>query len=457
MKRFENLIIAVLLVTLLFQAVPVSQAKAEGISSPIQNSDDATTFLIVFLNDDPSSLNGTVLITEQMQKAVEASGGFQGLAASLSALGTVQKTYAAQEISLGSMKAYRIPCQFSLMSLDLVLSVQDGALAGLVTAPFSGSADEESLTSANKAYEEYDLPLPVPSLNGELPGVLLVPTGDGPYPAVVLVHGSGPNDRDETIMAQKPFRDIAEGLAQLGIAVYRYDKRTYVFGSELSGDIYLTLKDETVDDAEAAVQLLSRQDRIDPEHIFVLGHSLGAAAVPAISSALNNAVAKACGFILMAPSARSLDQLMKDQTDYLYSLLPEISAEQQAYKDQLFSDLDQLDGIDNLPDDMQIAGAYVPYWRWLAAYDPLAEARTITVPCLLLQGDEDYQVTMEDFSLWQEAVQELGNWQLVSYPGLVHTFVKGQKTEGSSVYMNNEKVDQKVINDIADFIIQNCP
>ena len=220
----------------------------------------------------------------------------------------------------------------------------------------------------------------------------------------------------------------------------------------MAGDIRLTLREETVDDAAAAVQLLAKQDGIDRGRIFVLGHSLGAMAIPAVSDALSDADIKARGFILMAPAARSLDQLMKDQTDYLYSLQPEISAEQQAARDQLFRDLDQLKDLERLPDDTLISGAYAPYWRWLADYDPLEDALRITVPCLLLQGEEDYQVTMEDYAMWQNTVRDLENWQLISYPGLVHTFAQGLKTEGSAAYMKNETVDQKVIEDIAEFI-----
>ena len=107
--------------------------------------------------------------------------------------------------------------------------------------------------------------------------------------------------------------------------------------------------------------------------------------------------------------------------------------------------------MESLPDEKQIAGAYVPYWKWLDAYDPLKEAVDIEVPCLLLQGEEDYQVTMEDFRLWEEAVGEKSNWKLISYAGLVHAFVPGQKTDGADVYLKEAHVDPQVINDIAEF------
>ena len=99
-----------------------------------------------------------------------------------------------------------------------------------------------------------------------------------------------------------------------------------------------------------------------------------------------------------------------------------------------------------------IYGAFVPYWRWLSEYDALASAERIDVPCLVLQGEEDYQVTMKDYTLWENAFMESPNWQFISYPGLVHTFAAGQKTEGSAVYTRSNHVDPKVIEDIAQFI-----
>ena len=201
-----------------------------------------------------------------------------------------------------------------------------------------------------------------------------------------------------------------------------------------------------------AVQIVSDQEKIDSSRIFVLGHSLGATAVPAIAEQLEQGDARTAGFILMAPAARPLDELMREQYDFLYSLMPEISEEQQEEKDSLFAELDKLKDLDELPEDVQIAGAYVPYWRWMDSYDVLGEAEKIEEPCLLLQGEEDYQVTMEDFNLWKEAVGDKPNWKLISYPGLVHVFITGEKSEGAAVYMEDEHVASQVISDIAEFV-----
>ena len=73
---------------------------------------------------------------------------------------------------------------------------------------------------------------------------------------------------------------------------------------------------------------------------------------------------------------------------------------------------------------------------------------------LLLQGEEDYQATMEDFGIWKDAFGERENWRMISYPGLTHVFTAGQKTEGAEVYARSEKMDPQVIQDIADFVAQ---
>ena len=115
----------------------------------------------------------------------------------------------------------------------------------------------------------------------KLGGTLLIPSGKGPFPGVVLVHGPGPNDRDESIYATRLFRDLAEALASRGIAVLRYDKRTKVYGEKMSQTGY-TLQQETVEDAVLAVAFLRAQPEI--RKVFLVAHSLGGYAAPRIAA-----------------------------------------------------------------------------------------------------------------------------------------------------------------------------
>ena len=443
MKKVQALILAVIML-LAFCGIAAAEQEARR----IEDLADAEKWITALLGEHPEELDGIWAMSAQMEAAAAQMGGTAGLAKGLAALGEVREIGTAYEGEVQGYKAFFFPCVFQAMPVDLILVVQDGMIAGLSTGAYTGEKEEKTEPDA---FDSKALALPVQEL-GELPGIMTVPKGEGPFPAVILLQGSGSSDKDETVGNLKPFRDIAEGLAEQGVAVYRFDKRSYVYGAELATKKDITLADEYLEDAVNAVQLISKQEKIDPGRIFVLGHSLGGNAVPAVARELKQAPVKACGFIMMAASPRPLDELMREQYDYLYALMPEVTEEQQAEKDAIFADLDKLKDLDSLTEDDTVIGVYSSYWKWLAAYDILQAAGEITEPVLLLQGEEDYQVTMADFEIWKEAVGGKENWQLITYPGLTHVFVSGQKTEGSAVYARGGKVDAEVIGDIAEFI-----
>ena len=89
----------------------------------------------------------------------------------------------------------------------------------------------------------------------------------------------------------------------------------------------------------------------------------------------------------------------------------------------------------------------------ISALLPLISVLKITKPVLVLQGEEDWQVTMKDFGIWKEAFGDKENWTMISYPGLIHAMTPGVMNEASLNYTKAEKVDEKVIGDIADFIL----
>ena len=432
------------------QAYIAGQADtAAGEARRMETAADADEWIAVFLGEHPEELEGCWAMSAQMEAAAVQLGGIAGLAKQMAALGAAEEILPAYEGEVQGFKVFYIPCVFSVMPKDLILVVQDGAIAGLKIGNFSGVLEEDEADT--EAFDSIELALPVPAL-GELPGTLTVPKGEGPFPVVILLQGSGASDRDEAVGNVKPFRDLAEGLTPQGVAVYRFDKRSYVYGAEMAEKKDATLEDEYIEDALNAVQLMAGQDRIDPDRIFVLGHSLGGNAVPAIARELEQAPVKACGFIMMAASPRRLDELIREQYDFVYSLMPEITAEQQAEKDHVFAELDKLQDLDSLTEDDQVIGVYTAYWKWLAEYDILGAAKEITKPVLLLQGEGDYQVTMVDFEMWKDAVGSLDNWRMISYPGLTHLFMPGAKSEGPDAYSRGGKVQDNVIQDIASFI-----
>jgi dienelactone hydrolase len=285
-----------------------------------------------------------------------------------------------------------------------------------------------------------------------LAGTLAIPSGDGPFPAVILVHGSGPQDRDETIGPNKPFRDLAQGLASQGIAVLRYEKRTkqHPLAMALLGSS-LTVKEETVNDAAAAVETLAVQEKIDPQRIFVLGHSLGGMLIPRIAAASD----KAAGFISLAGSTRPMEDLVLEQTKYILSLEGEPSDEnrkQLAQVEQQVAKVKSEELTAQTPASELPLGVPPQYWLDLRGYDPAAAAKKITQPLLILQGERDYQVTLADFARWREALDERKNVKLITYPQLNHLFMAGKGKSVPAEYFQPGNVDETVINDIAKWI-----
>jgi uncharacterized protein len=268
----------------------------------------------------------------------------------------------------------------------------------------------------------------------------------------VLVQGSGPQDEDETLGPNKPFKDIAWGLASRGIAVLRYVKRTKQYGSASSDDpAALTVNDEAVNDARAAVALLASQPKIDPRRIYVLGHSLGAYLGPRIVSGDTHIA----GLILLAGNTRPIGQLIVEQVRDLTSLpgVPAADAQKQVEAAQKIAA--EIDRPGLKPGDLvDVFGAKVPgsYWLDLRGYHPAELAAKLTVPMLILQGQRDYQVRMTDFESWKKALAGRSNVTFKSYPALNHLFLAGTGPSTPADYQQPGHVSEQVIADVSAWI-----
>ena len=215
--------------------------------------------------------------------------------------------------------------------------------------------------------------------------------------------------------------------------------------------LHRAMEEETVLDAVKAVEILAGQEKIDGSRIYVAGHSLGGQALPRINEALAETEA-AAGYIFLAAPARKLPDIMKEQYDFLYSLTPELTEEQEQQKEMIYAELARLEDPDSLSETDTVLGAYSAYWKDLDSYDQVETAASIQQPCLVLQGEEDYQVTMEDFGLWKETYGEAPNWSFKTYPGLTHLFMPGEKANGPADYQSAQTVDEQVISDMAEFM-----
>lgn len=282
-----------------------------------------------------------------------------------------------------------------------------------------------------------------------LPGTLTVPKLTGLLPAVVLVHGSGPNDRDETIYSSKPFRDLAQGLASMGIVVLRYDKRTLVHGAKMVQAGAITPQEETVDDAVSAVDILRLQPEVDPDRVFVLGHSLGGLLAPRIAAQASSVR----GVIILAGSVRPLEDIVLEQVTYIYNLDGSLTSIEKQHIKELQA---QIARVKDPKLTKQVASTLLPlglpadYWLYLREYDPRGTAKTLSQPMLILQGERDYQVPIADFMLWKQLERDNITFKL--YPDLNHLFISGSGISQPSEYLIPGNVSETVIVDIQSWI-----
>ncbi len=283
-----------------------------------------------------------------------------------------------------------------------------------------------------------------------LPGILTLPLEAqpaNPVPVVILVHGSGPNDMNETIAANRPFMDIAQGLGSQGIAVLRYTKRTH-YDPRFGMNKALTVQEEAVNDALAALRDVRGVPGLDQTRTFVLGHSLGAWLAPEIA----RQDGQLAGIVMLGAPTRLGPQSVVEQLDYLTKNSPDMAdpAKQQAVA-AMRAEMEKLIAGQGNPDTPYM-GAYMAYWNDMAQRDMVAVAKDLQIPMFLAFGERDYQVVPSNADGWRAALDGRKDARVKTYPALNHLMIAGSGTPLPAEYAIPGYVSPDVIGDVANFI-----
>jgi dienelactone hydrolase len=327
----------------------------------------------------------------------------------------------------------------------VALNQEDMTIAALFVNPESQPVEEPSPLARTDTF----VANPLPGVTAEmvrfgsdafpLDGVVTRPRRPGSYPAVILVAGAGPLDRDATVGQNRPFRDLAEGLSSQGMVVLRYDKRTLTHAQKLDLRA-VTVEQEVIEDALSGLALLRARADVKKGALFVVGHGLGAQLAPEIAQRDGQVT----GLVLMAPPARAATEAVIEQLRFLDRTPPEELA-------RLEKQAADIRAGTALPGETFV-GAPVSYFLDLQKHDGIATAQTLRRPLLLLRGSRDYQVTDQDFSRWRQALKGQPGISATVFPGLNHLFFAGKGKPNPDEYLVASKMAKVVFTRIAAFV-----
>ncbi|MFI6395501.1 serine aminopeptidase domain-containing protein [Nonomuraea sp. NPDC050540] len=389
-----------------------------------------------------------VVSAETLQAAWESQLSTMG---AISAVATPISEPAPESWVIASGKAELVKVSVAVTcergGLTVVMSVDEtGLLQGLQLAPALTEPWTPPAYARRRRFDEHEVTVGSGPL--AVPGTLSVPRGDGPWPAVVLLSGGGPFDRDATSGPNKPLKDLAWGLAGRGVAVLRFDKVTHAHAAEVAADPAFTMSEEYVPHAVAAIHMLQRHPAVDAARVYVAGHSMGGKVAPRVAAAEPSVA----GLVLLAADTQPMHRAAVRVVRHLASLDPGARAAVEAITRQAAL-------VDSPRLSAETPAAELPfgysgtYWLDLRDYDPVATATALDKPMLILQGGRDYQVTVaDDLAGWRAGLAHRADVTIRVYDADDHLFFPGSGPSTPADYGKPQHVDAAVVTDIADWL-----
>ncbi|KAJ5982659.1 hypothetical protein N7451_012759 [Penicillium sp. IBT 35674x] len=358
------------------------------------------------------------------------------------------------------LTSVKVPLKFQHAEFGMLLQMTSaGSLVGLRFLPMRAlglGAGWQMPCYADKRAHEFEITLGKRDfkVGGTfcLPYAMEVQAEIPRFPCVVFLAGSGPCDRDSTVEENRPFKDLAWGLARRGIASIRFDKVTRTYPKAFRNRKSMTLTDEYVEYTVDAILQSQNHPSILPNRVFVLGHSLGAVVAP-IFAAMDASVA---GCVIMAGPAEPIYRCLIRQLRYIQLLDgPEaLYLSKRIHEAQVQADLADSDDLTLSTPAKQLPFGIGPsYWLDYRKFNPIRTASSLKKPILIMQGGRDYQVTVQDdYQQWHMALHGKPNVQFHLYEQLNHLFIAGKGPSTPLEYSVPGNIDEQVIIDLAKWV-----
>lgn len=392
--------------------------------------------------------------TPPMQEAVKEPQGYEAIWSQLCAYGEYQQIL---DLNLQENSVYTTvlaDCRFGETVLTLQITLDQEFL-------FNGFFINAALTRPMQRQEEKaeaETLLIRPGEEDETAAQLLLPEGEGPFPAVILIHGSGPLDMNASVYGFNLFEKMAEALCEKGIASIRYDKYTFAHASLLNEEAMktFTVSREYFDDVAACAKILAADPRIS--HIYLLGHSQGGMLVPRMLLEIKNE--KISGGVLLASSPLPLWEIQYAQN---------LTAIENTFGQERFEALAMLEEerekAASLPflteselEDLTVFGLPAVYQRDEMSVDAAGAVREAGLPLLIVQGGNDWQVTPENgIEQWKRRLTGVDGITYLEYRQMNHLLAEqnGKPAGDETDYQNLRGISKEMIADLAEWIEEN--